>query len=114
MALCACVYLSVMGKNGIQQASNLCYQKAHYAADRLNRVSGFKARTSKPFFNEFVLECAILMREINDFLLDEHDILGGYDLSRDYPDTENCMLVCCTETNTRDEIDALADALGEL
>jgi glycine dehydrogenase subunit 1 len=114
MALCACVYLSVMGKNGIRQAANLCYQKAHYAADRLNRVSGFKARNTKPFFNEFVLECPIPVQEINDFLLDEHDIIGGYDLGRDYPEMENCMLVCCTETNTRDEIDALADALGEL
>ena len=114
MALCACVYLSVMGKNGIQQAANLCYQKAHYAADRLSRVGGFKARASKPFFNEFVLECPISVQEINDYLLDEHDIIGGYDLSRDYPEMENCMLVCCTETNTRDEIDALADALGEL
>jgi glycine dehydrogenase subunit 1 len=114
MALCACVYLSVMGRNGIVQAANLSYQKAHYAADRLSRVSGFKARNSTPFFNEFVLECPIPVQEINDFLLDEHDIIGGYDLGRDYPEMENCMLVCCTETNTRDEIDALADALGEL
>ncbi len=114
MALCACVYLSVMGKNGIQQAANLCYQKAHYAADRLNRVSGFKARNTRPFFNEFVLECPIPVQEINDYLLDEHDIIGGYDLGKDYPEMENCMLVWCTETNTRDEVDALADALGEL
>jgi glycine dehydrogenase subunit 1 len=114
MALCACVYLSVMGRHGIQQAANLCYQKAHYAADRLSRVSGFTARAGKPFFNEFVLECPISVQEINDFLLDEHDIVGGYDLSRDYPEMETCMLVCCTETNTRDEIDALAEALSEL
>jgi glycine dehydrogenase subunit 1 len=112
MALCACVYMSVMGKNGLQQAANLCYQKAHYAADQIGALDGFSVWREKPFFNEFVVKCPAPVSEINEMLFEEHDIIGGYDLGQDYSDLQNHMLVCCTETNTREEIDALVEALA--
>ncbi|MCS7054662.1 MAG: aminomethyl-transferring glycine dehydrogenase subunit GcvPA [Thermoflexales bacterium] len=114
MALAACVYMSVMGKHGLRQAAHLCYQKAHYAADRIGKLDGWRVWTDKPFFNEFVVACPAPVKEINDYLLDEHDIIGGYDLGRDYPELQDHMLLCCTETNTREEIDALVEALAEL
>jgi len=114
MALCACVYMSTMGKQGIAQAANLSYQKAHYAASRIGRLAGWQVWGQKPFFNEFAVKCPAPVSEINDYLLDEHDILGGYDLGRDYPDLKNHMLIACTETNTRDEIDALVEAFEEM
>jgi glycine dehydrogenase subunit 1 len=39
--------------------------------------------------------------------------VGGYDLSQAYPELENQMLLCVTEMNSADEIDALAQALEE-
>ncbi len=114
MALAACVYMSVMGKQGLRQAANLCYQKAHYAADQIGKLDGWRVWTDKPFFNEFVVACPAPVKEINDYLLDEHDIIGGYDLGQDYPELQDHMLLCCTETNTREEIDALVEALAEL
>jgi glycine dehydrogenase subunit 1 len=44
-------------------------------------------------------------------LLEEHRILGGYDLGQDYPSLRDHMLVAVTEMNTREEIDRLARAL---
>jgi glycine cleavage system protein P-like pyridoxal-binding family len=38
---------------------------------------------------------------------------GGYDLGGDYPRLEGCMLLCCTETNAKADIDGLVDALKE-
>ena len=52
-------------------------------------------------------------RTINDYLLEEWGIIGGYDLGRDYPDLENHMLLCVTEVISREEIDALVEALAE-
>lgn len=114
MALAACVYMSVMGKQGLRQVANLCYQKAHYAADQIGKLDGWRVWTDKPFFNEFVVACPAPVKEINDYLLDEHDIIGGYDLGQDYPELQDHMLLCCTETNTREEIDALVEALAGL
>ncbi len=114
MALVACIYLSVMGKSGLRQVAYLCHQKAHYAADRISKLSGWRVWNQQPFFHEFVVACPLPVREVNNYLLDEHDIIGGYDLGQDYPELENHMLLCCTETNTREEIDALVDALAAL
>jgi glycine dehydrogenase subunit 1 len=51
---------------------------------------------------------------INDYLLDEWGIIGGYDLRRDYPDLVDTMLICVTEMNTREEIDTLVEALRSM
>ena len=114
MALSACVYMAAMGKNGLQKAANLSYQKAHYAAERLGNLNGFAVWGDlpvRPFFNEFVVKCPVPVRSLNQILLDDLNIIGGYDLGKDYPELENHMLIACTETNTREEIDALAKGL---
>ncbi len=114
MALAAAVYLSLLGKHGLRRVAELNYHKAHYAAQRLAALEGFDLLFPEtPFFNEFALRCPRPVAEINAHLL-EYDILGGYDLSRDYPDLGQVMLVAVTEMNSREEIDYLADALAEV
>jgi glycine dehydrogenase subunit 1 len=68
----------------------------------------------KPFFKEFVVQCPAPVEEINQYLLDNHGIVGGYDLGADYPERENQMLVAVTEMNTRQEIDRLVEGLKEV
>jgi glycine dehydrogenase subunit 1 len=113
MTLAAAVYLSQMGKQGLRRVAELCYHKAHYAAEQLSRVAGFSLVSRGPFFHEFVLRCPKPISEINRFLLEEWDILGGYDLGRDFPGLKDHMLVAVTELNTREDIDSLVTALGE-
>jgi glycine dehydrogenase subunit 1 len=48
---------------------------------------------------------------MNAALLREHNIIGGYDLGRDYPHLENHMLVAVTETAAKADIDRLVNAL---
>ena len=42
-----------------------------------------------------------------------HGIVAGFDLSNDYPELGNALLVCATETRTDADIKAYADALTE-
>ena len=114
MSLAAGIYLTAMGKSGLRQVAELCYHKAHYAASELGTLPGFKAQVVHPFFKEFALQCPGPVGAINDYLLNEWGIIGGYDLGRDYPEMANTMLVCVTEMNTRAEIDALVEALGSM
>ena len=114
MALAAAVYLTAMGRNGLCKVAELCYHKAHYAAQVLSKVPGFKVLASRPFFKEFPLRCPQPVQEVNEYLLEEWGIIGGYDLGRDYPAQQNTMLVCCTEMNSKEEIDALAETLGSM
>jgi glycine dehydrogenase subunit 1 len=114
MAMAATVYLSTLGKHGLRQVAELCWHKSHYAAAEIARLPGFSVDNSRPFFKEFVVRCPRPVAEINDFLFDEADIVGGYDLGQDYPHLADHMLLCVTEMNSRDDIDELVEVLGEL
>jgi glycine dehydrogenase subunit 1 len=112
-ALAASVHLAALGKSGLRLLAELCYHKAHYAAGRIAELEGYHVVGGKPFFKEFVVHCPAPVAEINDYLLEEWGILGGYSLGRDYPHLEDHMLICVTEVNRRAEIDALVDGLAE-
>ena len=114
VALAAAVYMAALGKCGMRQVAELCYHKAHYARRRIADINGFSVLDDKPFFKEFAVRCPRPVSEINDYLLDEWGIIGGYDLSRDYPHLNDYMLLCVTEMNPREEIDLLVEALKEV
>lgn len=113
MALASVVYLSTMGKAGLRNVAELCYNKAHYAAEKIGQLDGYTVWNTKPFFHEFVVSCPRPVAEINEELLDL-DILGGYDLGKDYPDLKDHMLVAVTEMVSVDEIDDFVAALEEV
>jgi glycine dehydrogenase subunit 1 len=112
-ALATAVHLAALGKTGLRKLAELCYHKAHYAASRIAGVEGFDVVSDKPFFKEFVVRCPAPVQAINNYLLEEWGIIGGYDLGQNYAHLENHMLVCVTEVISRGEIDALVEALTE-
>jgi glycine dehydrogenase subunit 1 len=114
MALAATVYLSLLGKNGFKQVANLCYQKAHYASQEISKLEGYElAFPDTPFFHEFVVKTPKPVNAIN-LHLQSHWILGGYDLSQNYPELKNQMLVAVTEKITKHDIDDFVAALEEV
>ncbi|MFN2405443.1 MAG: aminomethyl-transferring glycine dehydrogenase subunit GcvPA [Pyrinomonadaceae bacterium] len=114
IALAATVYLETMGRRGIQEAAHQCLQKAAYAARRIRSVNGFSLPFTGPCFNEFVVRGPIPAVELLSRLAKDKSIEGGIALSRYLPDRDKDFLVCVTETNTREQIDALVAALSEL
>jgi glycine dehydrogenase subunit 1 len=113
VALIAGMYLAYMGKGGLRAVSELCYHRAHYAASEIDHLDNYEVKSTGNFFNEFVVQCPKPVPEMNEILL-ENGILGGYDLSEDYPDAKNQMLVCVTELNDRAQIDRLVAVLSEI
>ena len=111
IALAATVYLETMGRRGLQEVASQCVQKAAYAAKRIANIEGFSLRFSAPLFNEFVVTAPGPAARLLSRLANEHSITGGLALSRYFADRPNDLLVCVTETNTRAQIDALADGL---
>ncbi len=112
-ALATAVHLAALGPHGLRGLAELCYHKAHYAAARIAELDGYEVVGTRPFFKEFVVRCPAPVQEINNYLLTDWGILGGYDLGRDYAHLEKHMLMCVTEVISRQEIEALAEALTE-
>ncbi len=113
MALAATVYLSLLGKEGLKEVANLCYQKAHYAAEQIGDIPGFSLWSKEPFFNEFVVKCPLPAEEINARLLEE-GIIGGFDLGQEYPGMEDYLMFAVTEMNSVQQIDFLVNLLEEV
>ncbi|NIN69383.1 MAG: aminomethyl-transferring glycine dehydrogenase subunit GcvPA [Anaerolineae bacterium] len=112
VALAATTYLAVMGKQGLRDTAELCYHKAHYAAQGIDQLPGYQRRFGE-FFKEFVIQARVSPASVNSGLW-EKGIIGGYELGRDYPQLGDCLLLCATEMNTRDEIDRLIQVLREI
>ena len=108
MALAATVYLAALGRRGLRHVAELCYHKAHYAAERITKLKGYSLVFSKPFFKEFAIRCPVAPSRISQALFKD-DIIGGLDISHII---DNGMLLCVTEMNTRQEIDKLVEILG--
>jgi len=114
MALAATVYLSLLGKSGFKQVANLCYQKAHYAAEQIADLPGYElAFPERPFFHEFVIKTPKPADEIIHHL-QEHWILAGYDLSQAYSEMKNHLLIAVTEKISKYDIDEFVEALKEV
>lgn len=113
MALAATIYLSVLGKNGLRKVANLCFQKAHYAAQQISLVKGCKVWSDIQFFHEFVVELPIPSKDLLEKLL-EYDIIGGYDLNRNFSSLDHHLLVAVTEMNKKEEIDYFVAVLQEV
>ena len=110
MALAAGIYLALLGKQGLQKVADLCLQKAHYLADRLTAIEGVSLASNAPYFKEFTLKLPVSAKSVIDQAM-KKGLLPGIDLSGEgYPDH---LLVAVTEKRTRQELDALAETVGE-
>jgi glycine dehydrogenase subunit 1 len=114
IALAATIYMETMGRRGLQEVATQCAQKAAYTARRINELEGFSLPLSAPRFNEFVVRAPMEAGQLLSRLASEKNITGGLALSRYYKDRPNDFLVCVTETNSRQEIDALVEGLADI
>ncbi len=109
MMLAATVYMASMGKQGIRQVAEQCFQKAHYLAVEISKINGFKLISARPFFKEFLVETPVPAAEIIK-AAEAVNILAGIDTSR-FEGCKHGLLIAVTEKRTKAEIDALLDIL---
>jgi glycine dehydrogenase subunit 1 len=112
MALKAAVYLAALGPEGLRETAELCARKAHYAAERLDHLTGTSRRFARPFFKEFTVQVSGDSADLVARLL-KAGYHGGLPLGRWYPGLRDCLSVAVTEKRTKQEIDGLAVAWSE-
>ena len=111
LAVRASIYMATIGKSGLGEVAAQCFDKAHYAADRIAELDGYELRFRAPFFKEFTVRTN---RNVKRALscCRAQGILGGVALARFDERLSDCFLVAVTEKRTRAEIDRLVAALG--
>jgi glycine dehydrogenase subunit 1 len=111
ISLRACIYLALMGKEGLRKTAELCWHKSHYGAAQIASLQNFSV-TKGTFFKEFLVKLPG-RAEIIAGKLRKKNIVCGLPLSRYFPGRKDELLICVTEKNSRRDIDILAESLWE-
>jgi glycine dehydrogenase subunit 1 len=106
------IYMSLLGPEGLARVARASHDSTVKLTSKLV-AAGAEKVFSGPFFHEAVirtnLENGKLLRSLTG-----QGIIGGYDLSRDYPELGNAILVCATETKTEADLDRYATQMQRI
>ena len=107
----ATIYLAMLGAQGLKNVAAQSHANTRSLLEKVTSIRGVQQAFSAPVFHETVIR---LPRPAEKVLSDmrSRGILGGHDLSRDYPGLGAALLVCATETKTDADLDAYASALA--
>ena len=108
-ALCALavgVYLASVGGEGLKNVATQCTSKAHYMAKELEKT-GYQIENKGEYFHEFVTVSDVPSEKVLN-ALEQEGILGGYPLD------EHRILWCCTEMNSKEDIDRAVAIIKEV
>ena len=112
MVTAATLYLSLLGPQGLEQVAAACHANTRALLEQLTQVPGVSRVFNRPVFHETVLRLSRPAGEVLDSLL-AHGILGGLNLSSEYPELGNALLVCATETKDEGDLQRYAEALAK-
>ena len=114
MAVTAIVYLSLLGKEGLEGLAKVNVARAKRLMTLIGEIEGF---TSPVFegshFNEFLVRTPMRPEKLNRLLL-KHGIIGGLPLAAHVPRMDHHMLFATTEMHSDADQDALLRALKEV
>ncbi len=109
----ATIYMSLLGFDGLGRIARRSHRNTAALVEGLTTTRGVERVFDGPYLYEVALRLDRPVAPVLDALADRN-ILGGYDLSREYPELGNALLVCATETKTTDDINRYVEAMAEV
>jgi glycine dehydrogenase subunit 1 len=111
MVTAATIYVSLLGAEGLRRTALSCHANTRALAEGLANINGVEIAFG-PYFHEIVVRFDRPVAPLAAALT-RRGILAGYDLSADYPELGQALLVCATDARTQDEIDAYVAAVHD-
>ena len=106
------IYMSLLGPEGLSRVARASHANTRSLVGKLV-AAGAEQVFSSSYFHEAVIRTNVENAKILRSLTGQ-GIVGGYDLSKDYPELGNAILVCATETKTEADLDRYAEQLGRI
>ncbi len=112
-ALAATIYLSTLGRAGLQRVAETSARIAHYAYDRITGIGYEPLFPDAPFFREFAVKTPVASRDLIERGA-ERGVLAGVALSR-FPqlDVDDGLLIAFTEKRSKEDVELLLEVLKE-
>ncbi|WP_096367266.1 aminomethyl-transferring glycine dehydrogenase subunit GcvPA [Thiohalobacter thiocyanaticus] len=107
------IFMAIVGGAGLQRIAAASHANTRALVQRFRDNAHVGPVFNRPYFHECVLKVGAPLDSILPGLA-EDNLIAGYALAQDYPELEDCLLVCATETKTGQDLDRYADALNRV
>ena len=109
----ATIYMSLVGPVGLTKVAQASHNNTEELVKKLEATGNTRRLFNRPVFHESVMQFELPTEELMK-KMSERSILAGVDISEDYPELGNVMLVCATETKTEADLQTYADLVVEM
>ncbi len=109
----ATIYMALVGPDGLTKVAHASHTNTENLVKKLEDVGNSRRLFSRPVFHESVIQFELPTEELMK-AMSACSIVPGVDMSDDYPELGNVMLVCATETKTEADLQKYADLVAEL
>lgn len=113
MVTAATIYMSLLGPEGLERVASQSHANTQALVERLCKVRGVERVFAGTTFHDTAVSLPQSAASVLEKLA-QRGIFGGYDLGSDYPELQNAILVCATETKTLADIERYAAVLAEV
>lgn len=110
MVTAATIHMALLGKDGLQRVAATSHKNTSTLAEQVAGVQGAKLAFPGAHFHEMVVQLIKPASEVLEKMRSQ-GVLGGYDLSTDYPQLGHAILVCATETKTEADLQHYTEVL---
>jgi glycine dehydrogenase subunit 1 len=107
----ATIAMAMLGPEGARRVASASMANTRKLRDKLCAIPGVSATFTRAFFHEVALTLPRAAHAVVEQLAGDN-IVAGFALGEEYPEYENVLLVCATETKTDHDLDRFAQALA--
>ncbi len=113
MVTAATIHMSLLGADGLARVAAASHNNTQSLVSQVSAIDGVAQAFNSVHFHEAVLRlnrpAEIVLNELT-----QHGILAGFNLSNDYPELGDAILICATETKTDADLKHYAQALNQV
>lgn len=107
----ATIHLSLLGAEGLERVAIASHQNLLALVADIKAAGQVAPAFSAAVFHEQVLQLPVPVAPVLARMAAQ-DVLGGFDLSKDYPELGHAVLVCVTETKNSSDLQRYSAALA--
>ncbi|HSN41050.1 MAG TPA: hypothetical protein VLT92_12740, partial [Burkholderiales bacterium] len=109
----ATIHMALLGPDGLAKVARACHANTLALLSALTGIEGVERAFSGPVFHEFALRLKTPVAPVLH-ALKARGILGGFNLTRNYPELAQALLVCATETKNAGDLSRYTDNMARI
>src|SRR5262249_21766003 len=109
----ATITMAMLGPEGVRRVAAASMANTRALRAGLCALPGVAPLFARPFFHEVAIALPLAAHDVVERLAHDN-IVAGFALGDEYPQYENALLVCATETKTAADLDRFSTTLARV